>query len=315
MLKRLTLLVVLIVIAKPVYDLAKPYAEQILQSEEIATILEEAPAFIEQVPELLNPTSTPTTVQVANETVQPVDVANMEKPGTVTSYEELVAATFYYTERFTPYFEIEYKGSTASLEQMLNNLYDDLKEQNEYVYYHLMKRNIEYTYTSRKATIKFQHEYLTNYEQERYVNGKVQAIVNSIPAGMSDYEKVKYVNDWIVQNTAYGENTVASPHSAYAVAMEGVGVCQGYALLALKLLQELQIPTVYVVGDVESGPHAWNLVQLDGQWYHLDITWNDPLPDRGKKVRYDYFLKSDKEMRYDHAWIAADYPAAVTSYQ
>lgn len=313
MLKRLTLFIVLIVIAKPAYDFAKPYAQEILQSEEIATILEEAPAFLEQVPELINPS--PTTVQVANETVQPVDVGLEEEPGAVSSYEELVAATFYYTERYTPSFEITYKGSTANLEQMLNDLYDDLKEQNEYVYYHLMKRNIEYTYTSRKATIRFQHEYLTNYEQERYVNGKVQAIAKSIPASMSDYEKVKYVNDWIVQNTRYSENASASPHSAYAVAMEGVGVCQGYALLALKLLQELDIPAMYVVGDVESGPHAWNLVQLDGQWYHMDVTWNDPLPDRGNKVRYDYFLKSDTQMGYDHTWIAGDYPAAPANYE
>lgn len=312
MLKRLTLLVVLIVIAKPVYDFTLPYAKQIIQSEEIAAIIEEAPALLEQVPDLIK--QSPTTVQVANETVEPVDVGLAEEPGTVSSYEQLMAAMLYYTERFVPAFEITYKGSTANLEQMLNDIYADLKEQNEYLYYHLMKRDIEYTYTSRKATIRFNHEYLTNYEQERYVNGKAQAIVEAMPANLSDYEKVKYVNDWIVQNTKYGENSKASPHSAYAVAMEGVGVCQGYALFALKLLQELNIPAQYVVGDVESGPHAWNLVQLDGQWYHMDVTWNDPVPDRGSKVRYDYFLKSDKQMSYDHMWVTSDYPAAHASY-
>ena len=313
MLKRLTLLVVLIVMAKPAYDFAKPYVEQILQSEEITTILKEAPALLEQVPELIN--QSPKTVQVANETVQPVDFSLEEAPDAVTSYEELMAATLYYTERYITDFEIIYKGPTANLEQMLNDVYEELKVMNEYAYYHLMKRNIEYTYTSRKATIRFQHEYLTNYEQERYVNGKVQAIVKSMPGDLSDYEKVKYVNDYIVQNTQYSENSAANPHSAYAVAMEGVGVCQGYALLALKLLQELGIPVMYVVGDVESGPHAWNLVQLGDQWYHMDVTWNDPVPDRGSKVRYDYFLKSDETIGFDHTWIAADYPTASVDYR
>ena len=57
--------------------------------------------------------------------------------------------------------------------------------------------------------------------------------------------------------------------------------------------------------------HAWNLVQLDGQWYHLDVTWNDPLPDRGNEVRYGYFLVSDTHLARDHTWIMADYPSAT----
>ena len=68
-----------------------------------------------------------------------------------------------------------------------------------------------------------------------------------------------------------------------AVLKEHKGVCQGYALLALKMLRELGIETLYVVGEVNTGPHAWNLVKVDGEWYHLDTTWNDPVPDRGNE--------------------------------
>lgn len=50
---------------------------------------------------------------------------------------------------------------------------------------------------------------------------------------MTDFEKVKFVNDYIVKHTVYSkENSVANPHSAYAVAYERTGVCQGYALFA-----------------------------------------------------------------------------------
>lgn len=296
MLKRLTFLVVLIVFAKPAYETARPYIDMILDNQD--KIVE---SVIQPVSEV---------AKIANESVQPIDSALTEQPGIVKSYEQLVNAVMYHSERFTNTFQIEYKGSTEDLENMLNQVYEDLRIQNEYLYYHIVKRNIEYTYTSKRATISVRHEYLTNYEQERYVNGKVQAIIESMPNNLSIYDQVKYVNDYIVQNTVYGEYSSASPHSAYAVALEGIGVCQGYALLVSKLLTELGIPTIYVVGEVESGSHAWNLVQIDGEWYHLDVTWNDPLPDRGNKVRYDYFLKTDQEMQLDHVWVVDDYPKA-----
>lgn len=299
MLKRLTFLVVLIVLAKPAYETARPYIDMIVENQD--QIVE---SVIQPVSKVAN---------IANESVQPVDIATTEAPGTVKSYEELVNAVIHYTEKFTSTFQIEYKGSTADLENMINKVYEELRVKNEYLYYHIVKRNIEYTYTAKRATISVKHEYLTNYEQERYVNGKVKAIVDSMPDNLSIYDQVKYVNDYIVQNTQYGEFSNASPHSAYAVAMEGVGVCQGYALLASKLFNELGIPTKYVVGEVESGPHAWNLVQIDNEWYHVDVTWNDPLPDRGNKVRYDYFLKTDQEMKLDHVWAVEDYPTSATT--
>lgn len=48
------------------------------------------------------------------------------------------------------------------------------------------------------------------------------------------------------------------------------------------------------------GPHAWNIVQIDGEWYHVDTTWDDPIPNREGYVRYEYFLKSDAAMSFDH---------------
>lgn len=64
----------------------------------------------------------------------------------------------------------------------------------------------------------------------------------------------------------------------------------------------------YVVGDA-GGPHAWNMVKVDGNWwYHLDTAWNDPIPDQGSKVRYDYILLSDETLSKDHEWDTDLYP-------
>lgn len=76
---------------------------------------------------------------------------------------------------------------------------------------------------------------------------------------------------------------------------------------------------LYVSGNVGEELHAWNLVKLDGEWYHLDTTWNDPIYTGifkwlGEQT-YDYFLISDKKMKKDHEWDYELYPqTALKSY-
>ncbi len=79
------------------------------------------------------------------------------------------------------------------------------------------------------------------------------------------------------------------------------------------MLQKLGFETKYIVGYVGQEGHAWNLVKLDSQWYHLDTTWNDPVPDRKGAIRYQYFLVDDRTMARDHTWIADDYPKATST--
>lgn len=54
----------------------------------------------------------------------------------------------------------------------------------------------------------------------------------------------------------------------------------------------------------------WNLVKLDGTWYHADPTWDDPVPDVPGRAQYHYFLKSDKTMAKDHTWVPSSTPSA-----
>lgn len=67
--------------------------------------------------------------------------------------------------------------------------------------------------------------------------------------------------------------------------------------------------------------HAWNLVRLNGRWYHLDVTWDDPIPDQAGRLRYDYYLLPDKLIKKDHFWktgglngFEQPYPIANTDY-
>ncbi len=86
-------------------------------------------------------------------------------------------------------------------------------------------------------------------------------------------------------------------------------------MTTLLLLEAAGLDTKYISGKAGDGLHAWNLVQVDDEWYHLDTTWNDPLPDRPNEVGYDYFLVSDATMRQNHTWMTDNYPVtAIDDY-
>ncbi len=99
-------------------------------------------------------------------------------------------------------------------------------------------------------------------------------------------------------------------HAARGVLLDGTGVCESYALAYQMLLGEIGIPSIYTVGYARGELHAWNLVQLGGDWYHIDATWDDPVG--GGNEGYGYFGLSDKLMGRDHDWTYQNYvfPAA-----
>lgn len=228
--------------------------------------------------------------------------------------EQSIADAFYqYFSHYTENFELHYKGDTSDLTNLLESAIKKATMQDSYIGGHLSDRSLEYTYSKKEATIRVTQAYLTNQAQEKVVDEKITQILTGVPVEtMTDFEKVQFANDYIVKNTVYSEQATTNVHSAYAVAVEGKAVCQGYALFMTKLLRAMDMEVLYVVGEVNTGGHAWNLVKVDGQWYHVDTTWNDPVPDRGKHVSYEYLLVNDAQMKKDHSWIADDYPASAS---
>ncbi len=121
------------------------------------------------------------------------------------------------------------------------------------------------------------------------------------------YEIVYAVNEYLCDTVDYPQSKPYAPvtHTAYGALKNGVAVCEGYACAAKLLLNELSVVCDIQVGEcVEGGGHAWNLVQLDGAWYQMDVTWND-----GSAARTDYFLVTDDYMKKSRTWQEADYPS------
>lgn len=155
---------------------------------------------------------------------------------------------------------------------------------------------------------------------KKEIEDKVKLIIEGIDENLSDYEKIKKIHDYIVLTSEYDyenllSNTIPSEsYNIYGVLVKNVGVCDGYAKTMNLLLSKLGIETKYVSGTGDGIPHSWNLIKLDGQWYHVDATWNDPVPDRKGLIRYDYFLVSDEVMEKTHIWKKADFPSATKNY-
>ncbi len=114
-------------------------------------------------------------------------------------------------------------------------------------------------------------------------------ILMHITDDMSDFEKVMTVHDYMVLNYTY--NTSDVMHSIF-IMTEKVGVCMGYALTFNHLMNVLGIESTYVSSPPEYMNHAWNLVKIDGEWYHIDVTFDDPTYDKYASVRHTYALLS-----------------------
>lgn len=131
------------------------------------------------------------------------------------------------------------------------------------------------------------------------INNKVDKILNdNVNNNMPPKEKIRVIHDYIINHTEYdklkyenkNDDTYKS-NTAYGVLIEGYGTCNGYADAMEIFLDKMNIIN-YKISNEE---HIWNLVYLDGKWYHLDLTWDDPISDININ-RDTYFLISTKTL-------------------
>ncbi|NMD38133.1 MAG: hypothetical protein GYA87_05560 [Christensenellaceae bacterium] len=137
------------------------------------------------------------------------------------------------------------------------------------------------------------------------VVGKVKALVeeSKLQNLQNDFEKAIWFHDWLIYNADYDESM--EEHYPRGVLLDGSGVCESYAIAYQMLLKEAGIPSMYVTGYGKGEFHAWNIVKLDEDWYHVDCTWDDP--KGGGNEGYGYFGLSDDFMGRDHDWERQNY--------
>lgn len=113
----------------------------------------------------------------------------------------------------------------------------------------------------------------------------------------SDYEKTRGVYEYVIEHVDYSGRI--DDQDAAAALVRGEGVCGAYARAVQYLLGALGVDCLYVRGGTDRGSHAWNLVRIGGDWYHVDATWGDPSytgGDAGFGVSYAYLCLTDEQI-------------------
>jgi len=172
------------------------------------------------------------------------------------------------------------------------------------------------TYEATRAEFDFVVRYTENTEQVAKVNKKISQILKSLKVNqLSEVGKVKAIHDYVVNRIDYDRTMI--DHSVYGglIAEKHTTVCQGYALLMYKMLTDAGVRAHYVTGYAGEA-HAWNEVMIDGKWYYIDATWDDPTGGR-PILSHEYFLIGSNKLSRDHridAVYSKLYPAEKKDY-
>lgn len=193
-------------------------------------------------------------------------------------------------------FNISYMGAIEDVDKILRGVIE------KDPYLKCTITSIEWTTTDTsngKFNVNVKANHIMSASERKETDKKINYILSDIiKPYMTDHEKVKAVHDYIVLNGKYDTNF--ENYSDYDLLTKGKSVCNGYAILTYNMLKKLDIPVKLVFGSSNSQSHVWNMVKLGDYWFHLDTTWDDPVPDKSNIASYNYYMLTDEEISKDH---------------
>ena len=175
-------------------------------------------------------------------------------------------------------------------EDDLREIFYDLKNNNHLPWY---ANTFRYTYNSDTGVIlSMTPENLdeTTYSRNEYERAVAQVLAEAVLPGMSQWQIVLSVHDYFVSHYRYDESYTF--YEGYDLLVGETAVCEGYARAYMDVLKRAGLEVIYA--SSESMNHAWNLVKIGNEWYHVDVTWDDPTSDCYGKVRHHHFLLDDE---------------------
>ena len=160
-------------------------------------------------------------------------------------------------------------------------------------------KNPEFTYkdNGNVETVKITYSSMWTFDFIKKVIAGYDDAMKSLNSNDSDFAKALKLHDWIVQNVAYGDRYTTGGYAANAFANRKA-VCEGFAYAYQFLLRQVGVESIYVGAKTPSEQHAWNLVKIDGHYFHVDCTWN--VGTVGQTTgKHKYFLLNDEEFNED----------------
>lgn len=201
-------------------------------------------------------------------------------------------------DEFSFYCQDDYKECLTDVDNLANDQ-KTLSAINNFVHPFNSFKHLETTYDDYgKVTLKIDHIY--NSSEIKLINAKVKEIETEIwNSTMNDEEKIKQAHNYIINNSKYdkdrSDNNIVNYKSdtAYGTLLEGYSLCGGYTDAMELFLEDLNIKSYKIASE----NHVWNAVNLNNTWYHLDLTWDDPITNDGSDIlEYNFFLITTPEL-------------------
>lgn len=177
----------------------------------------------------------------------------------------------------------------------------------------LLYDNPEFYFTGRECTVRFSGsraffypEYAVDDDvyaaQMTAVENAAQSFLSTVSGITDEYSLELAVHDYLVSNCSYNEDNA----TIYDALVRGVASCEGYSKAAKYLFDKLGIKCYVMCGVAENHggetvDHMWNVVNIGGGWYNLDITWDDPADANDRSIRHTYFNISDAQIAATHS--------------
>ncbi|MBQ8131939.1 MAG: hypothetical protein IJ193_05555 [Bacilli bacterium] len=210
-------------------------------------------------------------------------------------------------EEFTFYCPKNYK---ECMDEVNDIIYDEKKSEigNIYVFNHPFNdyKTIQLSKLTKAGqnTLKVKKKY--KKEDIEKIEKEVDRLFNQLyDKNKSDYDNIKTIHDYLVENVEYDSvksdfikkksdtDSIYHSDSAYGPLFEGYGICSGYTDTMLLFLEKMHIKNYRIATKT----HIWNAVQLDGTWYHIDLTWDEGKYTNGKTfVRDKYFMITTEQL-------------------
>jgi len=158
-------------------------------------------------------------------------------------------------------------------------------------YLFCVSRNLRYSYKTNGHVISLIPRYTMTKDEYEYAREycirRVKAMASLAEHFKSEVEKALFLHDFICENFEYDSSL--ENENVYEFLLMGKGTCEAYMLLYTAVLRECGIEAHFAASD--SMAHIWNVVKLDGEWYYVDLTWDDSASS--DTVSRRHFLCSD----------------------
>ena len=174
--------------------------------------------------------------------------------------------------------------------------------------------------------------YLQSVAEVMKIRSQLEAVAEKIISEIindhqSDYDKVRVIHDYLKSNIEYddvaassnkiNDRNIAEAHNIIGALIKNKCVCEGFAKAFKFLCDKIGLECWVITGkgcsSIAGGPHAWNIVKINGYYHHIDVTWDNQYSDSSAVPNYGYMNLSDEEISKDHTWNRKNYPACPSA--